>query len=101
MKEAVTKVRSIIIIDAFLIILKFTERELAVEEGQHKSLPNGLNARHFHLTAAIGLLSLSVDVSVEPVRVTRRQVGDTQGEECLIVLFGESLEQAVVSESIM
>ena len=79
----------------------FTEREVAVEEGELISIPDSYNVRELRLTAAIGLLSLSVGVSVEPVRVTKRQVGDMpQGENCLIVLFGESLEQVVVSESI-
>ncbi len=79
----------------------FTEKEVAVEEGELISIPDSYNVRELHLTAAIGLLSLSVDVSVEPVRVTKRQVGDMpQGEDCLIVLFGESLEQVVVSKSI-
>ena len=53
------------------------------------------------LNPAVGMLSLSVGVSVEPVRVTRRQVLDRpQGEDCLIVLFGDSLEQVMVSETI-
>ncbi len=84
-----------------IILFPCIERELTVEEGELISHQNGLNSRRLHLTAAVALLSLSVSVSVEPVRVTERQVGDRpQGEECLIVLFGKSLEQITVSEKI-
>ncbi len=94
------------IVNPPLLLWLFTSRlfpvqELSLEEGKKITLRYGVSARELRLSAPVGVLGVSVGVVEHDVGVVTGQVGEQPlADQCVLALFGEGLEQILLSETI-
>ena len=85
------------IISLHLIIFP-AEVDLGIKEEGLTPLDENLRYREVSLNSSVQLLSLSIVVSVEQVRVSKRQTSSQlQTNQCLLVLYGDDAETVLVS----
>ncbi len=64
-------------------------------------LGDGVSARELRLNTSVGVLGVSVGVVGQDVGVVTGQVGEQPlADQCVLALFGEGLEQILLSETI-